>query len=60
MLLGRLIVALFTLVGMVVVGLLAIAVGLFVYDEYRRKLDADEEPGEPVAGPPTEPESESV
>ena len=60
MLLGRLIVALFTLVGMVVVGLLAIAVGLFVYDEYRRKLEADEEPGEPVAGPPTEPEPESV
>lgn len=58
--LGRLIVALFTLVGMVVVGLLAIAVGLFVYDEYRRKLDADEEPDEPLTGPPAEPEPESV
>lgn len=58
--LGRLIVALFTLVGMVVVGLLAVAVGLFVYDEYRRKLEADEAPGEPEAGPPAEPEPESV
>ncbi len=53
--LGRLIVAIFTLVGLVVVGLLAVAVGLFVYDEYRRKLDADdEEPGEPETGPPAE------
>ena len=57
---GRLIVALFTLVGMVVVGLLAVAVGLFVYDEYRRKLDADEEPGPVEPGPQPEPEPDSV
>ena len=57
---GRLIVALFTLVGMVVVGLLAVAVGLFVYDEYRRKLEADEAPGEPETGPSPEPEPETV
>ena len=56
----RLIVALFTLVGMVVVGLLAVAVGLFVYDEYRRKLDAEEEPGPVETGPQPEPEPDSV
>lgn len=56
---GRLIMSLFAVVGMVLVGLLAVAVGLFAYDEYRRSQESADEPdaapgpaaGEPDAAP---------
>ncbi len=48
---GKLIISLFTLVGMLVVGLVAVAVGLFVFDEYQRKRDAAPVEGASGGGP---------
>ncbi len=57
---GRMIMSLFAVVGMMVVGLLAVAVGLFAFDEYRRSQESAGEPDSPPEPAADDPELETA